>query len=76
MQAISKAQLIFLQPSYYYAVCAVHRRFNPIICHDDEDETEVQGLLHGVTGTSQIEAARSMILLTKYLDVESYSPGW
>jgi hypothetical protein len=26
--------------------------------------------------TKFLEAARSMILLTKYLDIESHTPGW
>lgn len=71
-----ESQLLFLQLSYYYALCAIYRRFGPIFCQVDEDENETQALLTGVTDVSQIEAARSMVLLTKHIDVESYSPGW
>ncbi|KAF2774167.1 hypothetical protein EJ03DRAFT_346802 [Teratosphaeria nubilosa] len=76
IEGIPKSQRLHLQMSYYYVTCAVYRRFTPIFCHGDEDENTVQDMLAGAAPISHIEAARSMILLTKHIDVESYTPGW
>jgi hypothetical protein len=69
----SRAQLLVLHFSYNYVLCAVHRRFTPIFTQDDEDQELV---VLRATPVTHIEAARSMVLLTKYLDCESYSPAW
>ncbi|KAH9821431.1 fungal-specific transcription factor domain-containing protein [Teratosphaeria destructans] len=76
IEGLPKAQRLHLQMAYYYVTCAIYRRFTPLFCHGDEDENMVQEMLAGAAPISHIEAARSMILLTKHIDVESYTPGW
>jgi hypothetical protein len=68
---LSTAQVVVLHYSYYYALCAVYRRFSPMF-------TQEEGRLHLAPHSppTHIEAARSMALLTKHLDIESFNPGW
>jgi hypothetical protein len=73
---VSKTQLLVLHFSYNYALCAVHRRFTPMFLHDDENHQLIERPLLRQMPTTHIEAARSMALFTKHLDVESYAPAW
>jgi hypothetical protein len=68
---LSKTQVMILHFSYYYALCAIYRRFSPLFT---QEQGSVQLLHHN--HPTHIEAARSMALLTKHLDVESFTPGW
>lgn len=71
---ILRIQAIVLHFSYYYAICAVHRRFTPMFLlgnEQDKREWSPQG-----SSVVYIEAARSMALLTRHLDIESYTPAW
>jgi hypothetical protein len=43
--------------------------------HDSEQCNGVDAMLT-CKPMAHIEAARSMVLLTKHLDIESYAPGW
>lgn len=70
-----RIQAMVLHFSYYYAVCAVHRRFTPIFLQGCDENEGTNWSPHG-SSVTHIEAARSMALLTKYLDVESYTPAW
>jgi hypothetical protein len=72
-RGLSRMQLVVLHSSYYYVLCAVCRRFTPLFTHDEDN---AQHLIPPKTHTTHIEAARSMVLLTKHLDVESFTPGW
>lgn len=69
----ARTQLLVLHSSYHYALCAIYRRFSPIFTQDD---VEARRFNPQTTHASHIEAARSMVLLTKYLDIESFTPGW
>jgi len=69
-----RMQTLVLHFSYYYALCAIYRRFTPLFCQDNE-EIHLEHSV-GEASITHIEAARSMVLLTKYIDVETYSPGW
>lgn len=69
-----QTQMLVLHFSYYYAVCAVHRRFSPMFLQGDEEDV-VEWFPQG-SSVTHIEAARTMVLLTKYLDIESYTPAW
>lgn len=65
-----RTQAIVLHSCYYYAICAVHRRFTPIFSLGNEQgKPEESAVVY-------IEAARSMALLTRHLDIESYIPAW
>ena len=68
---LSRTQIVVLHSSYYYALCAVYRRFSPMF---NRDRNEVS--LPPSTHPTHIEAARSVALLTKHLDVESVTPAW
>ncbi|KAE8421238.1 fungal-specific transcription factor domain-containing protein [Aspergillus pseudocaelatus] len=70
-----RMQVLVLHFSYYYAVCAVHRRFTPMFLQGNEEDKAAECTPQG-SSVTHIEAARSMALLTKYLDVESYTPAW
>ncbi|CAG9946960.1 unnamed protein product [Clonostachys rosea f. rosea IK726] len=70
---LSRMQLVVLHSSYYYVLCAICRRFTPLFTDHEEN---AQRIIPPETHTIYIEAARSMVLLTKHLDVESFTPGW
>lgn len=71
--SLSRDQIIVLHLSYYYVLCAIYRRFTPIFTQDSNNlQYLVNNKLHG----SHIEAARSIVLLTKHLDIESFTPAW
>jgi hypothetical protein len=74
---VSKTQGLALAFGYNYAVCAIHRRFTSFFVPGGADLEDVHARLAELRqGVSHIEAARSMILLTKHLDIESYVSGW
>ncbi|KAF4493699.1 fungal specific transcription factor domain containing [Fusarium agapanthi] len=66
-------QIIVLHASYYYVLCAIYRRFTPIFTYDGKC---LEHLIDRRSHRSHIEAARSIVLLTKHLDVESFVPAW
>lgn len=67
-----RTQAIVLHYSYYYAICAVHRRFTPIFSLGNEKQNKQPK----ESSVIYVEAARSMALLTRHLDIESYIPAW
>jgi len=76
-------QALVLHFDYNYAVCAIHRRFTSLFAPSSGSGDSAGGEnmsslkpLDLNTAVTPLEAARSMILLTKYLDIESYTPGW
>lgn len=71
-----RMQLLVLHLSYNYAFCAIHRRFNPMFLQNDENPRSVRQPYLRESPITQIEAARSMVLLMKYLDIESFAPAW
>lgn len=70
---LSRGQIISLHGSYYYVLCAIYRRFTPIFTQDSKN---LEPLIDQRSHISHIEAARSIALLTKHLDLESFSPAW
>lgn len=67
-------QALSLNFGYHYVICSVHRRFSAMFGRPETD-----GLPLGALRSADVkflEAARSMILLTKHLDIESHTPGW
>lgn len=72
-KGLSRIQLLVLHSSYYYVLCAISRRFAPLFTQDEE---KAQQLVTSKIAATHIEAARSMVLLTKHLDIESFTPGW
>ncbi|KAK7425083.1 hypothetical protein QQZ08_008360 [Neonectria magnoliae] len=70
---LSRDKIIVLHLSYYYVLCAIYRRFTPIFTQDSKN---LQHLINHELHSSHIEAARSMVLLTKHLDIESFTPAW
>ncbi|KAH7131835.1 fungal-specific transcription factor domain-containing protein [Dendryphion nanum] len=74
----SRLQVLVLHFSYNYATCAVQRRFTPIFVGNDQEGQSLSNCIPLNPGDSPslAEGARSMILLTRYLDIESYMPGW
>ncbi|KAK7227863.1 hypothetical protein V2G26_000033 [Clonostachys chloroleuca] len=70
---LSREQIIVLHLSYYYLLCSIYRRFTPIFTQDSDN---LQPLVNSQMHSSHIEAARSMVLLTKHLDIESFTPAW
>ncbi|KAJ6084236.1 fungal-specific transcription factor domain-containing protein [Penicillium sp. IBT 16267x] len=70
---LSRDQIVILHASYYYILCSIYRRFTPIFTQDSKN---LQRLIDSHSHVSHIEAARSIALLTKYLDSESFSPAW
>lgn len=70
-------QVLVLNFGYNYATCAIYRRFSPIFLrYDSQSNLRDLRTVQSKSGTKCLEAARSMILLTKHLDIESHSPGW
>ncbi|KAI9742379.1 MAG: hypothetical protein M1818_003912 [Claussenomyces sp. TS43310] len=70
-------QALVLNFSYNYAVCAIYRRFSAMfLSYELSSSFESVQAVQLMTGTKVIEAARSMVLLMKHLDIESYGPGW
>ncbi|CAH0058694.1 unnamed protein product [Clonostachys solani] len=70
---LSREQIIVLHLSYYYLLCSIYRRFTPIFT---QHSNNLQPLVNSQMHSSHIEAARSMVLLTKHLDIESFTPAW
>lgn len=71
-RSMSRFQLLVLHSTYYYVQCAIYRRVTPLFT----DSQTVHSVFNEATKAKNIEAARSMVLLTKHLDVESFTPGW
>lgn len=68
---------LVLNFAYNYAICAVYRRFSAMFLHYDSQSSPTEReATEAMSAAKCLEAARSMILLTKHLDIESYSPGW
>jgi hypothetical protein len=70
---LSRDQIVVLHTSYYYILCSIYRRFTPIFTPDSKS---LEHLIDSKSHVSHIEAARSIALLTKHLDFESFSPAW
>ncbi|KAE8337410.1 fungal-specific transcription factor domain-containing protein [Aspergillus arachidicola] len=70
-----RTQTVALHFSYYYAICATHRRFTAMFTQEIENDNPGEWTSRG-SPTRYIEAARSMALLTRHLDIESYAPAW
>jgi hypothetical protein len=61
-----------LHLGYHDMICAIHRRFSPRF-----QRLGRNGSLGPLDGTpTHVEAAKQMILLTKHLDTQSYTPAW
>ncbi|KAH6879562.1 fungal-specific transcription factor domain-containing protein [Thelonectria olida] len=71
-KGLTRFQLLALHSSYYYIICAIYRRFTPMFTAKEPASPSTTQ----TTIKRNIEAARAMILLTKHLDVESFTPGW
>ncbi|KAJ3464866.1 hypothetical protein MRS44_009652 [Fusarium solani] len=69
----SRMQLLVMHSTYYYVLCAIYRRFTPMFTRDGKDSRH---LVSQSTEITHVEAARSIILLTKFFDIESFTPGW
>jgi hypothetical protein len=68
---------LVLNFAYNYAICAVYRRFSAMFLHhDSQSSPRDREATEAMSAAKCLEAARSMVLLTKHLDIESYSPGW
>jgi Fungal specific transcription factor domain/Fungal Zn(2)-Cys(6) binuclear cluster domain len=63
---------------YSYIICAVYRRFSTLFERGGQSGELRQRRIFAssITAVNSMEAARSMILMTKHLDIESYSPAW
>jgi hypothetical protein len=70
-------QALILGFGYNYAICAIYRRFNAMFRHYDPQTsmTDIRSW-EMRAGAKDLEAARMLILLTKYLDIESTTQGW
>lgn len=71
---IPQIQALSLNFGYHYVICAVHRRFSAMFQCPETGGRPSSALISA--DTKFLEAARSMILLTKHLDIESHTPGW
>ena len=72
----SRQRVLALHLSYSYAICSVHRRFMCFFTDYEIGQCNGVDVMLTCKPMTHIEAARSMVLLTKHLDIESYSPGW
>ncbi|KAH8885888.1 hypothetical protein GQ53DRAFT_659057, partial [Thozetella sp. PMI_491] len=72
-RGLSRIQLLVLHTSYCYVLCSAYRRFTPLFT---QGEDATHRLLTPTMAAAHIEAARSIALLTKHFDVESFTPGW
>ncbi|KAJ4991088.1 hypothetical protein SVAN01_03438 [Stagonosporopsis vannaccii] len=72
----SRQQVLALHFSYSYAICSVHRRFMRFFTDHEIGQCNSIDAMLTCKPVTHIEAARSMVLLTKHLDIESYSSGW
>ncbi|KPM44101.1 hypothetical protein AK830_g2484 [Neonectria ditissima] len=70
---LSRAQVIVLHSSYYYVLCSIYRRFTPIFT---QERKSLEHMVDQKSHVSHIQAARRIALLTKHLDIESYTPAW
>ena len=76
-------QALILHFSYEFAICALHGRITTQFIWDRTDEGE-NALGKQASDAPHLEysaglrlkAARSMILLTRYIDVDSSTPSW
>lgn len=68
-----RIQIIILHSSYYYALCSIFRRASSLF---DRGSRSLEHLIDKRSHVSHIEAARSIVLLTKHLDIESFTPAW
>jgi hypothetical protein len=74
-------QALFVRFSYFDAVSALHRRFAAsYLFSNDHYESSVGGKpveqWRPISVEKSIEAARQIILLTRHIEVESYTPTW
>ncbi|EFX06040.1 fungal specific transcription factor domain containing protein [Grosmannia clavigera kw1407] len=72
-EQLTHLQVVILHSSYYYVLCAIYRRFSPLFTHHDETS---RAAICSRMPAAYVQAARSMVLLTKHLDTESFTPGW
>jgi hypothetical protein len=74
---VSLTQALVINLGYNYGLCAIYRRLTAHYFQGDSS-LSASSLSNVASTTSSmcVEAARSMILLTKYVDVESYTPAW
>jgi hypothetical protein len=74
---VSLTQALVINLGYNYGLCAIYRRFTAHYFQRDPPlSTSNVSNVESTTSAMCVEAARSMILLTKYVDVESYTPAW
>lgn len=66
--AAARMQLLVLHATYFYVLCAIYRRFTPLFTQGEVVDTQIT--------KGHVEAARALVLLTKHLDVESFTPAW
>ncbi|CAK7205231.1 hypothetical protein SEUCBS139899_007998 [Sporothrix eucalyptigena] len=70
-------QLLVLHSTYFYVLCAIYRRFTPLFTQDEaSDGATTTNQIWSKVAAAHVAAARSLVLLTKHLDVESFTPGW
>ncbi|KAK0369084.1 hypothetical protein CLIM01_13552 [Colletotrichum limetticola] len=72
-QGGSRVQILVLHSSYYYVLCSILRRGSPMF---NQGKSDAERLIDRKSHISHIEAARSIVLLTKHLDIESFTPAW
>jgi hypothetical protein len=73
MCGLSREQVVVAHASYYDVLGAIYRRFTPLFTKDSH---RLWRLIDPGSHPSYVEAARSSVLLTKHLDMESFTPGW
>ena len=74
---VSLTQALVINLGYNYGVCAIHKRFTAHLFQGDPSlSASSLSNVESTTSAMCVEAARSMILLTKYMNVESYTPAW
>jgi hypothetical protein len=75
-------QALGLYFSYKHAVCTLHGRLmksyywdrNDEACQHSKEDDDMADLRYSIDAC--VEAARSIILLTRYIDVDNYTPSW
>ncbi|KAM5357065.1 hypothetical protein ACJZ2D_016656 [Fusarium nematophilum] len=73
MNGASHDQIVVLHASYYYLLCAIYRRASPLFTQENRS---LEHFIDQKSHVSHIEAARCIVLLTKHLNTESFSPAW
>ena len=73
-------QAVTLHSSYKYLVCSIHCRLTRQVCwsrrfkNEQFQESDLGRFERSVE--AGVKAARSIILLTRYVDVDNYTPSW